>query len=142
MGKSLHRPALACLLALDLLSCAPRPSAPLGLRCTTAYGGERRVLDVTPTRAPYRVEATALGQRFLFRAVYVNDPAEVPRVALSVFTQDDPPQLLQEVTYRPPYPSARPSAPYGFTGLTRVYSETARELTYWCAFVPSRPRSK
>lgn len=125
-----------------MLGCRPRPTAPVGLRCTTAYGGEERILEVQPTHGPYRVEPTAIGKRFLFRAVYVSDPAEVERVALSVLTQDDPPKILQEVTYRPPYPRAQTNARYGFTGLTRVYSDTARELTYWCAFVPGRARSE
>jgi hypothetical protein len=132
--------ALACGFLLALFGCHAESAGRPRLRCTTSYAGEERTHDIAPTHAPYRVEPLAIGKRFLFKAVYVDDPAEVERVALYVYTQEDPPKILQEVTFRPPYPRSDSSARYGFTGLEHVYSDTARELMYWCALAPAGSR--
>ena len=112
-----------------------RVSRPPVLSCTCTYGGESTVLTVEPTAAPYRVEAVPIGARFLFKAVWVTEPAGEARVDLTVYQarKDGPAVPLHESRYRPPYPVPGAGGKGGFTGLQLVYEpDLSAELLFEC----------
>ena len=121
------------LLLAGLASGEPAGPA---LRCTCAYADEPVTVDVTPTADPYAVAAVPVGRRFAFRAVWLREPGhEVLDLTAFHATKTGNVPLLQ-VKVPAPFPEAEAGAPFGFTGLHRVYEpDLGGELTFWCGRV-------
>lgn len=101
--------------------------------CHYHYGGEDQVIEATPTAAPYQVQPLAIGSYFLFKVVFVADPASLAAVKLYTYW-DSPngPLPIHQASY--PHPAATAlTGPHGFTGLNFVYEPFMDgELKYWC----------
>lgn len=99
--------------------------------CHLSYGGETQVIESAPLASPYTGTPTAIGSFFLFRIVFVREPADLARINLYVHAdQDGAPVPVQHASY--PYPAGKHGR-YGFTGLQRIYEpKRESELQYWC----------
>lgn len=99
--------------------------------CHLAYGGETQIIEARPDNAPYTGAPTAIGSFFLFRIVFVREPADLARINLYVHADlGEAPIPLQHASH--PYP-VRHQERYGFTGLQRIYEpKRESELQYWC----------
>lgn len=99
--------------------------------CHLSYGGETQVIESAPVASPYTGTPTAIGSFFLFRIVFVREPADLARINLYVHTGlTETPSPVQHASY--PYPVSYHGR-YGFTGLQRVYEpKRESELQYWC----------
>lgn len=99
--------------------------------CHLTYGGETQVIESTPLASPYTGAPTAIGSFFLFRIVFVREPADLARINLYAHAElGEAPIPVQHASY--PYP-VRNQGRYGFTGLQRVYEpKRESELQYWC----------
>ena len=131
-------------VTVTTLSCAPsqvvatppaRPpteSAPTNaaLVCTYTYGGESTRMPVPPTDEPYGVRPKNVQERFDFKVVYVDAPADVAGVRVYTYhLASDAPVLLHEAKF------ARTSenhGRYGFTGKQLLYDPRGREFEYFC----------
>jgi len=133
---------LAMAAAARLISaiCSASPTvfqapASVLLRCTCTYADEPVIVDVAPSADPYHVVAVPVGRRFAFRAVWLKEAGRevLELVAYHATKAGDVP--LTQVTYRAPFPPVAAEAPFGFTGLHRVYEpDLGSELTFWCAW--------
>jgi hypothetical protein len=99
--------------------------------CHLTYGGDTQVVESAATASPYTGSPTAIGSFFLFRIVFIREPADLARINLYVHADlDEAPMPLQHASY--PYP-VRNQKRYGFTGLQRIYEpKRESELQYWC----------
>lgn len=128
------------------LSCATKPAAAPpaaappaaasgakpALVCTHTYAGQPQRLTVPPTRDPYSVKGTNVYDRFDFKVVYVDAPADVAGVRIYTYRLDDEgPVLIHEAKYPV---AATNLGRYGFTGQHFVYDPNGRELSYHCGW--------
>lgn len=99
--------------------------------CHLTYGGETRVVEAPPGNSPYTGEPTVIGSFFLFRIVFVREPADLARINLYTHADlGEAPIPIQHAGY--PYPVGNQGR-YGFTGLQRIYEpKRESELQYWC----------
>ncbi len=106
--------------------------------CHLSYGGETRDVVAQPVPSPYSVPVEAIGSYFLFRMTFQKKPADLAAIKIYVFAnRDGGPLPIHQATHAYP-PLAGTAAPYGFTGLNRVYEPTRDgELEYWCALSPT-----
>ena len=118
--------------ALILLGASPVMAEPQVV-CRYSYGGESWSLVAAPVPSPYDVRPVAVGSYFKFRIVFQTHPADLASIKVYVYADRDSSDApLHQVTYRYP-PPADAGAPYGFTGLHRVYEPVRDgELEYWC----------
>ena len=103
--------------------------------CHTQYNGEGQAHVAYPVAAPYDVEGVTLGERFVFRVVFQDKPADIAAVKVftSVLPDEGPSQPVHQATYRWPVPPGRQAEGQGFTGLQRVFEPTYNgHLEYWC----------
>ena len=70
---------LLLLAALPALLSLTAHAAPQ-LRCHTRYNGESQAHLIAPVASPYGVEGVTLGERFVFRVVFQNTPADIAAV--------------------------------------------------------------
>ncbi len=125
----------AFLVAAVLLLALPAKAETLV--CHVTYGGETRALEARPVTSPYSVPVQAIGSYFRFRMTFQKDPHDLAAIKLYVFAdRDGGPAPIHQATH--PYPpTAGADAPYGFTGLQRVYEPIRDgELEYWCELSP------
>ena len=115
-------------LALLLASAFARAES---VACHLTYGGDTQVIENGPSASPYTGAPTAIGSFFLFRIVFIREPADLARINLYVHADlDEAPIPLQHASYA--YP-VRNQGRYGFTGLQRIYEpKRESELLYWC----------
>jgi hypothetical protein len=100
------------------------------LVCTYTYGGESKRLTVPPTQDPYGVRAESVQDRFDFKVVYVDAPADVAGVRIYTYhLGPDAPLLLHEAKYAASHEN---QGRYGFTGKQLVYDPRGREFEYYC----------
>jgi hypothetical protein len=125
-------PARLLALALFACSCATT-SARRPLQCTYVYGGEEKVVRISPTADPYSVPLVELGDRLGWKAVYVAAPEELAVVSIyTYFLSEQGPVLIHQARYRPPFP--QPGGK-GFTGVHAIYEpRNSSELQYWCGW--------
>lgn len=99
--------------------------------CHLTYGGETRIVESAPTASPYAGAPIAIGSFFLFRIVFVREPADLARINLYVHADlGEAPIPLQHASHPVP---VRNQERYGFTGLQRIYEpKRESELQYWC----------
>ena len=103
--------------------------------CHTQYNGEGQAHVAYPGAAPYDVEGVTLGERFVFRVVFQNKPADIAAVKVftSILPDEGPAQPVHQATWRWPVPAGRQPQGQGFTGLQRVFEPTYNgHLEYWC----------
>ena len=103
--------------------------------CHTQYNGEGQAHVAYPVAAPYDVEGVTLGERFVFRVVFQNKPADIAAVKVftSILPDEGPAQPVHQATWRWPLPAGRQPQGQGFTGLQRVFEPTyTGHLEYWC----------
>lgn len=107
--------------------------------CHLTYGGETQTIESAPSASPYGGVPTAIGSFFLFRIVFVPEPADLARINLYIHADlGEAPIPLQHASH--PYP-VRNQARYGFTGLQRIYEpKRESELIYWCELREGAPR--
>lgn len=119
--------ATAVALALSASALARADT----VACHLTYGGETQVIESTPLGSPYTGTPTAIGSFFLFRIVFVREPADLARINLYTHADlGEAPIPLQHASYS--YPVSNPGR-YGFTGLQRIYEpKRESELQYWC----------
>lgn len=113
-------------------------AAPL-LRCEVTYAGSKQVIETGAVADPYPVQSIDIGGRFWFKPVMVGEGGRVDYIKLYAYL-DTPkqPLLLQEATYRPPFPSG--AVPHPLTGEQHVYGGTLeRELIYSCTLQGAQP---
>jgi hypothetical protein len=137
---------LGLLASVTPLSCRPSGSAPRAaaapaapekpgakLVCTYTYAGQPQQLSVPPTRDPYGVKATNVYDRFEFKVVYVDAPADIAGVRAYVYQlASDGPVLIHEGKYAL---TQQNHGRYGFTGQHFVYDPRGRELSYHCEWL-------
>ncbi|MCH2220622.1 MAG: hypothetical protein MK097_09910 [Dechloromonas sp.] len=118
---------LVAALALTASSVASAQT----IACHLTYGGETQTIESAPTVSPYGGAPTAIGSFFLFRIVFVQEPAHLARINLYIHADlGEAPIPLQHASH--PYP-VRNQTRHGFTGLQRVYEpKRESELQYWC----------
>ncbi|HJX63028.1 MAG TPA: hypothetical protein VJ860_03655 [Polyangia bacterium] len=124
----------ARLLALTLLACScATPSAQRPLQCTYVYGGEEKVVRISPTADPYSVPLVELGDRLGWKAVYVTAPEELAVISIyTYFLSEQGPVLIHQAKYRPPFPQDGSKA---LTGVHAIYEpRNSSELQYWCGW--------
>src|SRR5574343_1143425 len=99
--------------------------------CHLTYGGDTQVIENGPSASPYTGAPTAIGSFFLFRIVFLREPADLARINLYVHADlGEVPIPLQHASH--PYP-VRNQARHGFTGLQRIYEpKRESEVQYWC----------
>jgi len=139
--------ASGLLASVTTLSCAPSqvvsvpPAQPAteraptktGLVCTYTYGGESRRLPVPPTHEPYTVRPKNVQDRFDFKVVYVDAPADVAGVRVYTYhLASEAPVLIHEAKF--PAASANHDR-YGFTGKQLLYDPRGREFEYFCEWM-------
>lgn len=119
--------ATAAALALAASSVVRADS----VACHLNYGGETQVIESVSLASPYTGTPTAIGSFFLFRIVFVREPADLARINLYVHAAlGEAPNPVQHASY--PYPVSNHGR-YGFTGQQRVYEpDRESELQYWC----------
>ncbi len=119
--------ALATTLAFALASAAHAQT----VACHLTYGGETQVVEARPGNSPYTGEPTAIGSFFLFRIVFVREPADLARINLYTHADlGEAPIPIQHASHL--YPVGNQGR-YGFTGLQRIYEpKRESELQYWC----------
>ncbi len=129
----------AILAAGSGLSLALFAAASLAqtVACHLTYGGETRVVETAPASSPYVGTPSAIGSFFLFRIVFMREPADLARINLYTHADlDDAPIPLHQASH--PYPVSNRER-YGFTGLQRVYEpKRESELVYWCEIREAR----
>ncbi len=105
--------------------------------CHLTYGGETRVVEAAPASSPYVGTPSTIGSFFLFRIVFMREPADLARINLYTHADlDDAPIPLHQANH--PYPVSNRER-YGFTGLQRVYEpKRESELVYWCEIREAR----
>lgn len=113
------------------LALATNASQAQTVACHLTYGGETRIIEAAPSVSPYTGAPTAIGSFFLFRIVFMREPADLARINLYVHADlGEVPVPLQHASYL--YP-AHNQARHGFTGLQRIYEpKRESELQYWC----------
>lgn len=118
------------LLAAMALAVSPIADAQT-VACHLTYGGETQIVEATPGNAPYAGTPTAIGSFFLFRIVFVREPADLARINLYIHADlGEAPIPLQHASH--PYPASNQER-HGFTGLQRIYEpKRESELQYWC----------
>ena len=106
--------------------------------CHLTYGGETRRIEATPSDSPYTGTPTAIGSFFLFRIVFMREPADLARINLYVHADlGEVPIPLQHASH--PYP-VHNQPRHGFTGLQRIYEpKRESELQYWCEIREAAP---
>lgn len=119
------------LAAMAGLTLATASSQAQTVACHLIYGGETRVIEAEPGVSPYTGTPTAIGSFFLFRIVFMREPADLARINIYVHADlGEVPIPLQHASH--PYP-VRNQAHHGFTGLQRIYEpKRESELQYWC----------
>ena len=129
---------VAAVVSSLLLVSAPIAQADT-VACHLTYGGETRTVESAPTASPYAGVPTAIGSFFLFRIVFVREPADLARINLYTHADlGEAPIPLQHASH--PYP-VRNQDRYGFTGLQRIYEpKRESELIYWCELREGAPR--
>ena len=131
------------LFALSLwLVIAPLPAlAEPRLRCELTYAGAMQVVEVGPTDQPYAAPTVDIGGRFHFKAMMVQGPELISRIALYVYVDTaTQPLLIQHARYLPPYPLAPEGQAVDLTGEQRLYAgPLERELIYRCLLTRARP---
>ena len=127
-ADSLRPVSILAGLALLLASAVAQAES---VACHLTYGGDTQVIENGPSASPYTGAPTAVGSFFLFRIVFIREPADLARINLYVHADlDEAPIPLQHASYA--YP-ARNQGRYGFTGLQRIYEpKRESELLYWC----------
>lgn len=95
--------------------------------CHMTYGGETRLVEASPTKAPYAVPTVQIGSYFLFRLVF---EAEGTVKTYVYADRDSGPVPLHQGVFE----TARPQAGrHGFSGLHFIYEPVRDgELEYWC----------
>ncbi len=122
-------PAVLSALLPFTADAAPR------IVCHTHYNGESQAHVVRPVATLYGTEGITLGERFVFRVVCQDRPADIAAVkVLTSFLPDEgPPQPVHQATYRWPVAAGPQPEGQGFTGLQRVFEPTYNgHLEYWC----------
>ena len=122
-------PAVLSALLPFTADAAPR------IVCHTHYNGESQAHVAHPVATPYGVEGVTLGERFVFRVVFQDKPADIAAVKVytAVLPDEGPPQPVHQATYRWPVAAGRQHEEQGFTGLQRVFEPTYNgHLEYWC----------
>lgn len=122
---------LPLLLALLPLAAHAGPR----VACHTSYNGDNQTHVASPVTTPYDVESITLGERFVFRVVFQDKPADIASVKVftSILPDEGPSQPVHQATYRWPAPAGRQPEGQGFTGLQRVFEPTYNgHLEYWC----------
>ena len=122
-------PAVLSALLPFTADAAPR------VVCHTHSHGESQTHVVRPVATPYGTEGITLGERFVFRVVFQDRPADIAAVkVLTSFLPDEgPPQPVHQATYRWPVAAGPQPEGQGFTGLQRVFEPTYNgHLEYWC----------
>ncbi len=122
-------PAVLSALLPFTADAAPR------IVCHTHYNGESQAHVAHPVATPYGVEGVTLGERFVFRVVFQDKPADIAAVKVftSILPDEGPSQPVHQATYRWPVPPGRQAEGQGFTGLQRVFEPTYNgHLEYWC----------
>ena len=119
---------LTLRLLIGLALCHPVLASPL-LRCEVTYAGQTHHLKFEPTSLPYAAQPVEIANRFLFKAVVLDDVTPV-HVALYVYLQQEPrPYLLQHAVYSALQTTGR----LPFTGEQHLYGGSLeRELIYQC----------
>ncbi|MCG2577063.1 hypothetical protein LZ012_08640 [Dechloromonas sp. XY25] len=119
--------------AVVIALAAASPVLAETVACHLTYGGETQVIESAPLASPYAGTPTAIGSFFLFRIIFVREPADLARINLYVYAHaefGEAPTPVQHASY--PYPVSNHGR-YGFTGLQRVYEpKHESELQYWC----------
>ena len=120
--------AIGSGLSLGLIAAASWAQT---VACHLTYGGESQVIEAVPASSPYVGAPTAIGSFFLFRIVFMREPADLARINLYTHADlGETPIPVHQASY--PYP-VRNQGRYGFTGLQRVYEpKRESELQYWC----------
>lgn len=115
-------------LALALAASTPQAQT---VACHLTYGGETRVIETGASASPYTGTPTAIGSFFLFRIVFMHEPADLARINL--YTHADLGEVPIPVHHASHAYPVRNQERYGFTGLQRVYEpKRESELQYWC----------
>lgn len=126
--------SLLMITLLPALFSSAAHAAPRVL-CHTSYNGESQAHVIDPVATPYGVEGVTLGERFVFRVVFQNTPADTAAVKVftAVLPDEGPLQPVHQATYRWPVHPGRQQEGQGFTGLQRVFEPTYNgHLEYWC----------
>jgi hypothetical protein len=90
-------------------------------------------LTVPPTHDAYRVRAKNVQDRFDFKVVYVDAPADVAGVRVYTFhLNSDAPVLIHEAKFAA---TSENHDRYGFTGKQLVYDPRGREFEYFCEWL-------
>lgn len=128
----------AAIVTTSLLLGHAALATPL-LRCELTYAGSTHVVQATPVADPYPVASVDIGGRFLFKAVMVGDAERVDYIKLYAYLDARrQPVLLQQATYRPPFPGA--GQPTLLTGEQHLYGgPVERELIYHCTLQGGQP---
>ena len=138
-------PSIKTLAGVGLASLVLSHSvlaAPL-LRCDMTYAGASQSIEASPVTDPYLVPSVDIGGRFRFKAVMVDNAAQLDRIVLYAYFNADAdagtqPTLIQQVKYLPPFKAS--AAPYPLTGEQRLYAGAAeRELIYSCTLEGVQP---
>lgn len=111
------------------------------LRCEMTYAGAMQVVEAGPTNQPYATPAVDIGGRFHFKAVMVQGPELISRIALYVYVVTaTQPLLIQRALYLSPYPLGPEGQAVDLTGEQRLYAgPLERELIYRCQLSGWRP---
>ena len=108
------------------------PQAKPQLRCEVTYAGQTEVFTAQPVSDPYTVQAVSVGERFFFKMVMVNRNAQLDRIMLYAYLDQEPrPVMVQASQYSAPFRVT--AQPYLLTGEQRLYAgPVERELIYRC----------
>lgn len=127
-----------CALAATTFSGALLASPVL--RCQFNQSGSSRVVDFSPVKDPYGVEAIDINGNFRFKAVVIGDEHQVEYIKLyTYYLSKRQPVLMHEAKYSAPVIQAGSSST-ALTGLNFLYSpRLERELQYGCALLEVAP---
>jgi hypothetical protein len=134
----MRRTLSVAVLGLGLFLTAQVASAQT-VSCHLTYGGETQVIEAGPATSPYSGNPTAIGSFFLFRIVFIQEPADLARINLYIHADlGEAPIPLQHASYTYPI---RNLDRHGFTGLQRIYEpKRESELLYWCEILDKPDR--
>lgn len=130
----------ACICALAATTFSGALLASPVLRCQFSQSGSSRVVDFSPVKDPYGVEAIDINGNFRFKAVVIGDDHQVEYIKLyTYYVSRRQPVLLHEAKYLAPVIQAGTSST-ALTGLNSLYSpRLERELQYGCALLEAAP---
>lgn len=109
------------------------------LRCQVTYAGATREVHAQPRPDPYDAPRVDIDGRFAFKPVLVGLGKRVDYIVLYAYV-DTPrgPVLIQQATYRPPFPAT--PTPLPLTGTQHLYAgPVERELMYHCTLEGHQP---